>query len=166
MIAYTYLITAVAALGLLGVAHKVADHRHCRPEAINFMIFLAAAAAMLAFSLLRYGSAAALAVPPQVDPEGGDSPASQRAGQRGVGRSGAAGLVEQQHGRRGRRRGRSNEVSAQLPAVTHHRHADRTLGRAAVGRTAATGPGKKQETQAAGMSQDALDHLLPPDDHP
>lgn len=63
MIAYAYLMMAVTALGLLGVAHKVADHRHCRPEAINFMIFLVAAAAMSGFSLVRFGPAAALAVP-------------------------------------------------------------------------------------------------------
>ena len=64
MIPYAYLIMAVAALGLLGVAHKVADHRKCRPEAINFAIFLVAAAVMFGVSLVRFGPGGALAVPP------------------------------------------------------------------------------------------------------
>jgi drug/metabolite transporter (DMT)-like permease len=63
MIAYVYLMVAVSALGFLGVFHKVADHRRCRPEAINFMIFVVAAVTMLAVSLVRFGPAAVLAIP-------------------------------------------------------------------------------------------------------
>jgi drug/metabolite transporter (DMT)-like permease len=64
MIAYVYLIVAVAALGLLGIFHKVADHRRCRPEAINLMIFLVAAAMTFVVSLVRFGPGGVLAIPP------------------------------------------------------------------------------------------------------
>ncbi len=46
MTAYVFLMLAVASLGMLGVAHKIADHRACRPEAINTFLFLGAAVAM------------------------------------------------------------------------------------------------------------------------
>jgi drug/metabolite transporter (DMT)-like permease len=63
MIAYVHLIVAVAALGLLGVFHKIADHRRCRPEAINLMIFVVAAVTMFAASLVGFGPAGMVAIP-------------------------------------------------------------------------------------------------------
>ena len=63
MYSYAYLGMAVASLGMLGVVHKVADHRHCRPEAVNMMIFLAAAPIVFAVSFWRFGPANTLNVP-------------------------------------------------------------------------------------------------------
>jgi drug/metabolite transporter (DMT)-like permease len=60
---YIYLVMAVASLGTLGVVHKVADHRRCKPEAINFVIFLAAAICMFAVSIWRFGPAGVLQIP-------------------------------------------------------------------------------------------------------
>jgi drug/metabolite transporter (DMT)-like permease len=60
---YIYLIMAVVSLGLLGVFHKVADHRRCKPEAINFVLFLAAAIGMFAVSTWRFGAESVLHVP-------------------------------------------------------------------------------------------------------
>jgi drug/metabolite transporter (DMT)-like permease len=59
-----YLLIAVASLGTLGVVHKLADHRRCKPEAINFVLFLAAATAMLVTAIWRFGPASILQVPP------------------------------------------------------------------------------------------------------
>jgi hypothetical protein len=50
---YFYLGMAVFSLGMLGVMHKVADHRSCRPEAINLFLFLWAGAILSAYCLLR-----------------------------------------------------------------------------------------------------------------
>jgi drug/metabolite transporter (DMT)-like permease len=60
---YAYLLMAVASLGMLGVMHKVADHRRCRPAAINFVIFLGAAIAMFCISIWQLGPASVLRVP-------------------------------------------------------------------------------------------------------
>lgn len=62
--AHGYLMLAVGALGLLGVLHKIADFRHCRAEAINLFLFLGAAAAMWAVSLLSLGAVPIVALPP------------------------------------------------------------------------------------------------------
>jgi drug/metabolite transporter (DMT)-like permease len=60
---YGFLFLAVASLGMIGVLHKVADHRRCRPEAINLFIFLGGAIAMTTLSAWRYGPTRMLAVP-------------------------------------------------------------------------------------------------------
>ncbi len=44
---------AVCSLGMLGVLHKVADHRRCGPEAINLFLFLWAGIILSSFSLWR-----------------------------------------------------------------------------------------------------------------
>lgn len=51
MRAYAFLLMAVGSFGMLGVAHKIADHRGCRAEAINVFLFLGAAIAMALISL-------------------------------------------------------------------------------------------------------------------
>lgn len=61
---YLYLVMAVASLGMLGVLHKIADHRRCRPEAINVFLFLWAGAILSSFCLLR-GSGLFLQTPPK-----------------------------------------------------------------------------------------------------
>jgi drug/metabolite transporter (DMT)-like permease len=63
MTAHAFLLLAVGSLGLLGVMHKVADHRRCRPEAINLFLFLGAGMATVLFLLWRMGPAQALVVP-------------------------------------------------------------------------------------------------------
>ena len=50
---YLYLAVAVCSLGMLGVLHKVADHRRCGPEAINLFLFLWAGVILTGFSLWR-----------------------------------------------------------------------------------------------------------------
>jgi len=50
---YLFLMLAVFSFGLLGVLHKVADHRGCRPEAANLFLFLGAAALMSLFTHLQ-----------------------------------------------------------------------------------------------------------------
>ena len=50
---YLYLAMAVCSLGMLGVLHKVADHRRCGPEAINLFLFLWAGVILSSYSLLR-----------------------------------------------------------------------------------------------------------------
>jgi len=60
---HAFLILAVCALGLLGVLHKLADFRGCRPQAINLFLFLGAAAAMWALTLFRYGASAMNGIP-------------------------------------------------------------------------------------------------------
>jgi drug/metabolite transporter (DMT)-like permease len=62
-IAYVFLIMAAASLGMLGVMHKVADHRRCRPEAINLFLFLGAAIVMAVITLWRLGPAKAFVIP-------------------------------------------------------------------------------------------------------
>jgi drug/metabolite transporter (DMT)-like permease len=54
--AYAFLMLAVFALGLLGVLHKVADFRACRPEAINLFLFLGAAFLMWVAVFVRSGT--------------------------------------------------------------------------------------------------------------
>ena len=63
MAQHAFLILAVCALGLLGVLHKLADFRGCRPQAINLFLFLGAAAAMWALTLFRYGASAMNGIP-------------------------------------------------------------------------------------------------------
>lgn len=60
---YGFLALAVASLGMLGVLHKVADHRGCRPEGINMFIFLGGAMTMTALLLWNSGTDAILNVP-------------------------------------------------------------------------------------------------------
>lgn len=48
---------------MIGVLHKVADHKQCRPEAINLFIFLGAAIAMNAVSMGRSGIGRLLHIP-------------------------------------------------------------------------------------------------------
>jgi drug/metabolite transporter (DMT)-like permease len=60
---YGFLILAVASLGMLGVLHKVADHRRCRPEAINLFIFLGGTTVMSVLSFWRSGVANVLDIP-------------------------------------------------------------------------------------------------------
>ncbi len=55
---YLYLLIAVCSLGMLGVLHKVADHRRCRPTAINLFLFLWAGVLLAGVSWIRYGPAA------------------------------------------------------------------------------------------------------------
>jgi drug/metabolite transporter (DMT)-like permease len=52
---YTYLVAAVVSLGMLGVLHKVADYRKCRPEAVNLYLFLWAGCLLFTFTLVRSG---------------------------------------------------------------------------------------------------------------
>ncbi len=61
---HTFLILAVVALGSLGILHKVADFRQCRPQAINLFLFLGAAVAMWTVCFFRFGSTAIGAIPP------------------------------------------------------------------------------------------------------
>jgi drug/metabolite transporter (DMT)-like permease len=60
---YGFLLLAVASLGMIGVLHKIADHRRCRPEAINLFIFLGGAVAMSVLSLWRSGLASIPDIP-------------------------------------------------------------------------------------------------------
>lgn len=60
---YGFLFLAVASLGMIGVLHKIADHRRCRPEAINLFIFLGGEVAMCALSSWRFGAARMLDIP-------------------------------------------------------------------------------------------------------
>ncbi len=53
---HLYLLLSVVSFGLLGVLHKVSDHRHCRPEGVNLILFLGAAFGMLAVSVWRTGT--------------------------------------------------------------------------------------------------------------
>jgi len=58
-----FLLLAVVSFGLLGVMHKVADHRGCRPEGANFVLFGGAAFLILSATVFQYGWAKALDVP-------------------------------------------------------------------------------------------------------
>jgi drug/metabolite transporter (DMT)-like permease len=60
---HLFLFQAVVSFGLLGVLHKVADHRGCRPEGVNFMLFFGAAVLVLAGSVWQNGWAKTLDVP-------------------------------------------------------------------------------------------------------
>ena len=60
---YLFLIMAAASLGMLGVMHKVADHRRCRPEAINLCLFFGAAVVMLAAAYWQTGATHMLRTP-------------------------------------------------------------------------------------------------------
>lgn len=60
---HLYLILAVVSLGCLGVLHKVADHRRCRPQSINAVLFLAAGFALTIVTTFRFGAAAWTQVP-------------------------------------------------------------------------------------------------------
>jgi len=60
---HLYLILAVASFGCLGVLHKVADHRQCRPQAINAVLFLAAGSVLAAITTFKLGAAAWTQVP-------------------------------------------------------------------------------------------------------
>ena len=63
MTPYLYLAGAALSLGLLGVFHKVADHRQCRAEAVNLFLFLFAGALMASWSVSRSGIPQLIAVP-------------------------------------------------------------------------------------------------------
>ncbi|MFN0170720.1 MAG: EamA family transporter [Bryobacteraceae bacterium] len=62
---HLYLVLAVVSLGCLGVLHKVADHRRCRPQAINAVLFLAAGLVLTAVTTFKLGVEAWTRVPPQ-----------------------------------------------------------------------------------------------------
>jgi len=49
---YFYLALAVFSLGMLGVLHKVADHRRCGAEAINLFLFLWASIFLTTYCLI------------------------------------------------------------------------------------------------------------------
>jgi drug/metabolite transporter (DMT)-like permease len=63
---YLHLLLAVASLGMLGVLHKVADHRGCRPQAINLLLFLCASLLLGLAASIRYSPLSLLAVPGRV----------------------------------------------------------------------------------------------------
>jgi len=63
---YLYLATAVVSLAALGVLHKVADHRRCRPEAISLFLFICASVALAAVCVVRSGQAVDFLVPARV----------------------------------------------------------------------------------------------------
>jgi drug/metabolite transporter (DMT)-like permease len=63
---YLHLLLAVASLGMLGVLHKVADHRRCRPQAINLLLFLWVSILLGLTAAIRSGPAVMLAVPGRV----------------------------------------------------------------------------------------------------
>jgi drug/metabolite transporter (DMT)-like permease len=54
-VSYSFLATAIACLGMLGVLHKVADRRQCRPQAINLFLFSWATALMLSTTAIASG---------------------------------------------------------------------------------------------------------------
>src|SRR5687768_3535106 len=60
---HLFLLVAVISLGCLGILHKVADHRKCRPQAINLVLFLVASVTLTAFTSFRLGPAAWARVP-------------------------------------------------------------------------------------------------------
>ncbi len=68
--AYLYLIVAVLALGLLGVLHKVADFRRCRPQAITLFLFFGATAATWVACFWQYGLRPLTGMPWAVIPVG------------------------------------------------------------------------------------------------
>jgi drug/metabolite transporter (DMT)-like permease len=55
---YLYLLMSLGSLGCLGILHKVADHRRCRPSAINLMLFLVAGMLSAIFCVYQLGPAA------------------------------------------------------------------------------------------------------------
>jgi drug/metabolite transporter (DMT)-like permease len=61
--AHLFLLVAVISLGCLGILHKVADHRKCRPQAINLVLFLVASFALATFTSFQLGPAAWVRVP-------------------------------------------------------------------------------------------------------
>ena len=63
---YLHLLLAVISLGMLGVLHKVADHRRCRPQAINLILFLCATLVLGLTASLRSGPSAILGLPGRV----------------------------------------------------------------------------------------------------
>jgi drug/metabolite transporter (DMT)-like permease len=63
---YLNLLLAVASLGMLGVLHKVADHRGCRPQAINLLLFLCASLLLGVAASIRSGPAAVFSLPGRV----------------------------------------------------------------------------------------------------
>jgi drug/metabolite transporter (DMT)-like permease len=63
MTPYLYLAVAALSLGMLGVFHKVADHRQCRPEAVNLFLFLFAGLLMATWSVALSGLPQLIAVP-------------------------------------------------------------------------------------------------------
>jgi uncharacterized membrane protein len=62
---YLFLLLALCSFGLLGVLHKVADHRGCRPEAANLFLFLGASVLMALFALFRGEFTSISAAPPR-----------------------------------------------------------------------------------------------------
>jgi drug/metabolite transporter (DMT)-like permease len=63
---YLHLLLAVGSLGTLGMLHKVADHRRCRPQAINLLLFLCASFMLGLTAFIRSGPAAVFALPGRV----------------------------------------------------------------------------------------------------
>ena len=50
---YLFLLLAVSSFGMLGILHKVADHRGCKPEAANLFLFFGAAVLMSSYAFTR-----------------------------------------------------------------------------------------------------------------
>lgn len=63
---YLFLTTALLSLGGLGILHKVADHRRCRPASINMFLFLWAALFTAGSCVLLRGLRAASGIPLEV----------------------------------------------------------------------------------------------------
>ncbi len=62
-IGHVFLMLAVVSFGLLGVMHKVAGHRGCRPEGANLMLFFGATVLIFGVAVWHNGWAKALDVP-------------------------------------------------------------------------------------------------------
>jgi drug/metabolite transporter (DMT)-like permease len=65
-VAYVFLVMALMGLGGLGVLHKVADHKRCRPAGITLFLFSWAALLISGFVLGRHGVRTLTAVPSAV----------------------------------------------------------------------------------------------------
>jgi drug/metabolite transporter (DMT)-like permease len=60
---YPFLALAVVSFGVLGVLHKVADHRHCKPSVVTGFLFLCAAIAMSVICISERGMRASTQMP-------------------------------------------------------------------------------------------------------
>jgi len=52
---YFYLFTALASFTVIGICHKVADHKKCRPSAVNALLFVWAFALLSAYMIASKG---------------------------------------------------------------------------------------------------------------
>lgn len=60
---YPFLALAVVSFGILGVLHKVADHRHCKPPVVTGFLFLWAGIAMSVICISERGMRASTQIP-------------------------------------------------------------------------------------------------------